>query len=244
MKATQEGREMAKEREWIGHPSAQRRERRDGSYEYRDPDNQSLAIMLGVRAFHPDSTMFVGANLWEMDGFVERLETIADPDAERFREALNEMRQHFKHEDMTGTVQKSKAWGYLRAHAAFINEGMLAREKVDGHIPETPTRISSVSESASVSDSPDVSSSSGFLHIGHNDKADVLAYIERRSREIRSEGATIKTCTKMDIAKIIADEMKTKGYRGDRNAFLSASTIVRNVPTGLTGGRARNGRKA
>ncbi|KVO60792.1 hypothetical protein WT77_22865 [Burkholderia stagnalis] len=200
--------------------------------------------MLGVRGFHPDSTMFVGANLWEMDGFVERLETTADPNAEKFREALNEMRKHFKHEDMTGTVQKGKAWGYLRAHVAFINEGMMAREKVGDHMRETPARISSVSESASVSGAPDASNQSGFLRIGHNDKGAVLAYIERRSREILSEGATTKAYTKMDIAEVIAGEMKAKGYRGDRNAFLSASTIVRNVPTGLTGGRVRNGRKA
>ncbi|WP_431226858.1 hypothetical protein [Burkholderia contaminans] len=109
---------MAKEREWIGHPSARRRQRLDGSYEYADPQNQSLAIMLGVRAFHPDSqldsnrALFTGASLWEMDRFVEGQEASMAPDAEKFRAALNEIRACFKNDDMWGTWVR--AWGGVR----------------------------------------------------------------------------------------------------------------------------------
>ncbi|AHI63164.1 hypothetical protein [Burkholderia thailandensis] len=126
---------MTKERDWIGHPSAQRRQRLDGTYEYADPQNQSLAIMLGVRAFHPDSgldpdrALFSGANLWEIDRFVEELEANMAPDAEKFRAALNEIRMCFKNDDTTGNVSTSLVWRSLRAHAEIISVGMRARAK-------------------------------------------------------------------------------------------------------------------
>ncbi|QVN10289.1 hypothetical protein [Burkholderia sp. LAS2] len=131
MKAAQEGCDMAKEANWIGHSSAQRRKRRDGTYEYLDPQNQSIAIMLGVSAFHPESALFAGANLWEVDGFVERMETIAAPDAEMFREALNKIRERFKKDDLCGNIHESEAWDSLRAHAAIINVGMRACQNDD-----------------------------------------------------------------------------------------------------------------
>ncbi len=78
------------------------------------------------------------------------------------------------------------------------------------------------------------------LSIGSNSKKSVDAYIERRAREIRAAGeATTMQC----IAEIIAAEMESKGYRGERNDYLQWTTVVKSIPSGLTGGRGKNGRK-
>ena len=97
---------------------------------YRDPDNQSLAILIGSD-FHRGTQIFDGANLWELDRFVESLEANADPAAEKFREALNAVRELYKNGDLVGEIGNSKDWKSLRAHAEIINAGMRAQTLLD-----------------------------------------------------------------------------------------------------------------
>ncbi|MEZ0192164.1 hypothetical protein AB9X41_23520 [Ralstonia solanacearum] len=79
-----------------------------------------------------------------------------------------------------------------------------------------------------------------LLSIGANSKDSVDAYIEKRARAIHAAGeATTMQC----IAQIIANEMESKGYRGERNNYLQWATVVKSIPSGLTGGRGRNGRQ-
>jgi len=78
------------------------------------------------------------------------------------------------------------------------------------------------------------------LALTPNSKADIDDYIARRAREIFSAG---EATTKGEIAAIIADELKSKGYRSDCK-YLSAATVERAIATGITGGRRNNGRKS
>ncbi|CAB3778552.1 hypothetical protein [Paraburkholderia caffeinilytica] len=121
---------MEKEPHWIGHRTAERRQTENG-YLYRDPDNQSLAIMV-VPGFHGGTRIFSGANLWEVDRFVEGLEANADPAAEKFREALNAVRELFKSADVVGKIGNNRNWKSLRAHAEMINVEMRAQAQLEG----------------------------------------------------------------------------------------------------------------
>jgi hypothetical protein len=78
------------------------------------------------------------------------------------------------------------------------------------------------------------------IQIGSNSKKLIDAYVEERARKIY---ASDEALTKGAMAKIIANELKTNGYRGERNDYLSEATVVRAIPSGLTGGRSKNGRK-
>lgn len=126
---------MSTEPSWIGHPSARRRMLRDGGYEryeYLDPENQSLALMLGMQALHPIGLLFAGANLWEIDRFVEGLESAADPRAERFRAVLNKIRSTFTSADLSGDIATNAAWDLLRALADDIVRAMSGWTEPDG----------------------------------------------------------------------------------------------------------------
>jgi hypothetical protein len=123
---------MEKEPHWIGHQTAERRQTESG-YVYRDPDNRSLSVMIGVPGFHRDTRIFDGANLWEVDRFVEGLEANADPTAEKFREALNTVRELYKSGDVVGEIGNSKDWKSLHAHAEIINAGMRAQAQLERH---------------------------------------------------------------------------------------------------------------
>jgi hypothetical protein len=82
------------------------------------------------------------------------------------------------------------------------------------------------------------------LHIGINSKTSLDAYIRQRSREMYSADQSL---TKGKIAQDIAAELRTKGYQRERPTddclYLSAATIEKAIPAGLTGGRAKNRRK-
>ncbi|SAL02193.1 hypothetical protein AWB80_08299 [Caballeronia pedi] len=77
------------------------------------------------------------------------------------------------------------------------------------------------------------------LRIGRNSKASVDAYIKLRARELYDAGRA-SDCT--TLATIIATEMQTNGWHGERRQ-LSASTVAKAIPAGLTGGRSKNGRR-
>ncbi|MGF6807422.1 hypothetical protein OKW30_002548 [Paraburkholderia sp. Clong3] len=80
------------------------------------------------------------------------------------------------------------------------------------------------------------------LGIGRpNSREAIAAHVEQRSREMYNAD---KSLTKRKIATTIAAELQGNGYRGERGQYLSPSGIERLLPTGLTGGRARNGRKS
>lgn len=78
------------------------------------------------------------------------------------------------------------------------------------------------------------------LVIGSNSKASINAYVDRRSREIFSAG---QATDKGPIAEIIAKELEAWGHASQSGKYLSAATIEKAIPAGLTGGRAKNGRK-
>lgn len=135
---------MEKKPHWIGHRTAERRQTESG-YVYSDPDNQSLAIMIGVPGFHGNTSIFDGANLWEIDRYVEGLEANADPAAEKFREALNAVRELYRSGDLVGEVGNSKDWKSLRAHAEIINAGMRAQA-----LSETPSPVGNTANNGKV----------------------------------------------------------------------------------------------
>ncbi|HDR9512053.1 TPA: hypothetical protein QDC03_007299 [Burkholderia cepacia] len=105
--------------------------------------------------------------------------------------------------------------------------------------PDPPPSPPGVADAAEPTENP-TPSRPGTLRIGKNDKESTDAYITRRSNEMYHEGTAR---TKAEIAKALESEMKDAGYRGERGD-LSAATIERAIPAGLTGGRAKNGRKA
>ncbi|MEW9581379.1 hypothetical protein [Paraburkholderia sp. DGU8] len=80
----------------------------------------------------------------------------------------------------------------------------------------------------------------GRLTLGVNNKVSIDAYIVRRAWEMYRADASL---TRTKIAKNIASELKVGGYSGERGNALSAGTIYKAIPTGLTGGKSRNGRK-
>lgn len=75
---------------------------------------------------------------------------------------------------------------------------------------------------------------------GRNDKAVIDAYIDRRARVIFTAG---EASTAGEIAELLKTELESKGFRGERGTFLRPRTIESAIPKGLTGGRAKNGRK-
>ncbi|MEV9633749.1 hypothetical protein ABZO35_04625 [Burkholderia pseudomallei] len=77
------------------------------------------------------------------------------------------------------------------------------------------------------------------LKMGTNNKEAMDAYINTRARAMYAENSRL---TKGNIAKSIAEEFKNAGYSGERGDYLSAATIEKAIPAGLTGGRAANGR--
>ncbi|SOE81322.1 hypothetical protein SAMN05446927_4600 [Caballeronia arationis] len=79
------------------------------------------------------------------------------------------------------------------------------------------------------------------LRIGPNSRKSIAAYVGERSSELYRNDASL---TKQGIATTIATELKNDGYSGERGEYLTAATIVRLMPPGLTGGRAKNGRKS
>ncbi|MGF6870615.1 hypothetical protein [Paraburkholderia sp. MM5477-R1] len=86
------------------------------------------------------------------------------------------------------------------------------------------------------------------IQMGRNTKEVMDAYIQSRARHIYANQwlyADHKTRpdTKQGIAAIIATEMERNKYRSDRDKVLGASTIVKEIPKGLTGGRAKNGKR-
>ncbi|MFM0011645.1 hypothetical protein [Paraburkholderia sediminicola] len=103
----------------------------------------------------------------------------------------------------------------------------------------TPTRAPDLSATDAP---PAVGGQAVSLNIGSNPKIALKAYIARRARVIFSANETVAAHTREGIAEVIAAEMRTNGYRGTLGEYLSAATIVRAIPAGLTGGRARNGR--
>lgn len=109
---------MTPQEHWIGHPTASRR-LTNGGVLYQTPENQSLAVVLGV--FADTKHVFHGANLWEIDGFVERLEAEADPAAVLMRERLNKIRE----------LGKQGNWAECHPHADVINTEMRARRDLD-----------------------------------------------------------------------------------------------------------------
>lgn len=102
---------MTTQEHWIGHPTASRRLTDDGVL-YQTPENQSLAVVLGV--FADAKHLFQGANLWEIDGFVERLEAEADPAAALMRERLNKIRK----------LGEQGNWAECHPHADALGEAM------------------------------------------------------------------------------------------------------------------------
>lgn len=109
---------MEKQENWIGHPTAARRLTDEGVL-YLDAENQSLALMLG--AFRADEQLFDGANLWEVDRFVEGLEASADSMAPEMRKTLDKVRE----------LGKKGNWPECRLQAKVINAVMREREKVE-----------------------------------------------------------------------------------------------------------------
>ncbi|SAL49971.1 hypothetical protein AWB67_02291 [Caballeronia terrestris] len=80
------------------------------------------------------------------------------------------------------------------------------------------------------------------LEIGRpNSREAIATHVEKRSRELYRDNTLL---TKEEIATTIATELKANGYPGDRRTYLKAATIVRLMPPGLTGGRAKNGKKS
>ncbi|WP_129112207.1 hypothetical protein [Burkholderia pseudomallei] len=77
------------------------------------------------------------------------------------------------------------------------------------------------------------------LRMGTNNKEAMDAYINTRARAMYAGNPRL---TKGNIAKAIAEEFKNAGYSGERGDYLSAATIEKAIPAGLTGGRAANGR--
>lgn len=103
---------------WIGHPTAARRLTDDGVL-YRDPENQSLTILLG--AFPAEEQLFRGANLWKVDRFVEGLEASADSMAPEMRATLDKVRK----------LGKEGNWPECRLQAKTINTAMYARRELE-----------------------------------------------------------------------------------------------------------------
>jgi hypothetical protein len=79
------------------------------------------------------------------------------------------------------------------------------------------------------------------LAIGRNSRESIAAHVKERSSELYRAD---KSLTKEKISQAIATELKAKGYSGERSQYLTATTIVRLMPAGLTGGRAKNGKKS
>lgn len=98
------------EADWFGHRTAERVVT-DSVVLYRDPENQALIITLTASA---TADLFNGANLWEIDRFVEGLEASADPDAKLMRARLNKVRE----------LGKQGNWAECHPHASAINEAM------------------------------------------------------------------------------------------------------------------------
>jgi hypothetical protein len=78
------------------------------------------------------------------------------------------------------------------------------------------------------------------LQIGRNNRDCIVTYVQSRAPEIFAEG---QITTAIGIGKAIATWLEDKGYKGERGGYLSAGTIIKHIPAGLTGGRSKNGKK-
>lgn len=80
----------------------------------------------------------------------------------------------------------------------------------------------------------------GGLNIGRNSKEEMNCHIKARACELHEMDSSQ---TMQQIANVIAGELEAKGYMGERGDYLSAATVVKAIPPGLTGGRRGNGKK-
>ncbi|MBF6990931.1 hypothetical protein [Cupriavidus sp. IK-TO18] len=90
---------------------------------------------------------------------------------------------------------------------------------------------------ASKQDAVVTESAAPTLAIGANPRSEVERYVAHLARTLFQHGDSTQA-----LAEKIRLDMKGKGYRSERGA-PSTGTIVRMLPVGLTGGRAKNGRK-
>jgi hypothetical protein len=101
------------------------------------------------------------------------------------------------------------------------------------HVPTPLSQVTKVFTAASNADAATA------LEMGTNSKEAMNAHIETRARAMYVENPSLN---KGGIAKAIAEELKRAGHSGERGDYLSAATIEKAVPAGLTGGRAANGK--
>lgn len=101
------------------------------------------------------------------------------------------------------------------------------------HVPTPLSRVTKVFTAASNADAATA------LKMGTNSKEAMNAHIETRARAMYVENPSLN---KGGIAKAIAEELKRAGHSGERGDYLSAATIEKAIPAGLTGGRAANGK--
>ncbi|WP_442808657.1 hypothetical protein [Trinickia soli] len=101
------------------------------------------------------------------------------------------------------------------------------------HAPTSVSRVTKVFAAASNT------GAATALKMGTNSKEAMNAHIETRARAMYVENPSLN---KGGIAKAIAEELKRAGYSSERGDYLSAATIEKAIPVGLTGGRAANGK--
>jgi hypothetical protein len=109
---------VEKEPQWRGHRTAERRKTEDG-FLYRDPANQTLAIKLLL--WGAADPLSEGANLPNIDQFVEDLEGRDAPAAKMCRDRLNRIRELHKSGDMETCL----------AHVGRLTIAMQAREALE-----------------------------------------------------------------------------------------------------------------
>ena len=153
-----------------------------------------------------------------------------------------------------GTNRRADAWiasGEFRAWAGAIgwtmppqfapqtgNVGTVSSPVVADAAPATTDRRPGVGNPGSASTHPD--GQAVGLEVGRNGREAITTHVELRAREMHRAEPSL---TRQKIAMAIASELEHRGYAGELGRYLSVPTIVKRIPSGLTGGRARNGSK-
>jgi len=170
-----------------------------------------------------------------------------DPKQDANDERANARNQQFWNIDAAIKSGELKALTAQRTPASALSHDCIvsvdnARRYLEPLGFELREVVSQVAMETTAIDAPtDEAGTPVRLTISPNPKASIDAHIARRAREIFDAG---EASGKGSIARIIEAELRTAGHRGERGDYLSAATIEKAIPTGLTGGRAGNGRKA
>ncbi|MEM5427200.1 hypothetical protein [Cupriavidus oxalaticus] len=194
--------------------------------------SQSTAYNLGLHGGKSvDLTTVVN---YRQDG--ERDEFYAEPGAAHLQVSIDDLR--IDEDELDRLIRKMKASGASTVSVQPLPDQDLSIQA--GAERASPERTEEASQGVlDASDEQTGDSQNGEvprLAVGRNSRTAVMAYVAHKARQLREGRDRLP-----NLAGKILDTMK--GCQNERGEEYSVATIVRMIPAGATGGRAKNGRR-